>query len=69
MSPAAEIIGRLALHPRRGDRLCVVRDGVVLASFAADQDRAAVAAMLAERGFALAADGTVSRAIPLVRAP
>ncbi len=65
MSDAPEIIGRLCLHPRRGDRLCVVRDGVVLVSFAADQDRAAVAAMLAERGFTLDGNGTVTRATPI----
>ena len=59
------LIGRFALHPRRQDRLCVVSDSVVLVSFAADQDRSAVAGALADQGFALGADGTVTRAAPI----
>jgi hypothetical protein len=60
MGDAPEIIGRLALHPRRQDCLCVISGRHVLVSFAADQDRAAVAALLQAQGYAVHSDCTVT---------
>jgi hypothetical protein len=56
------IIGKLGLHPRRRDRLCVLSlDGkTAVASFAFDQGRDEVAALLARGGYTLHNDDTVS---------
>lgn len=62
---APEIVGRLALHPRRGDRLCVLNGQRILASFAFDQDQAAVTALLRAEGYAVQPDLTVTRIIPI----
>jgi hypothetical protein len=60
--PAGCLVGRLALHPRRQDRLCVVDGTRVVHSFASDQDRAAVTALLIGQGYAVQSDLTVTAA-------
>jgi hypothetical protein len=61
--PAADAIGFVAPHPRRGDRLALFHpSGELSNSFAVDEDREAVAAILARNGLRLAPDGTVFRA-------
>ena len=59
MTGSPEIIGRIGLHPRRLDRLCVLRGRHILASFGRDQDRAAVTAILCGQGYAVRSDLTV----------
>lgn len=59
MERRATVIGRIGLHPRRGDRLCVLSGAEVLVSFPADDDRIAVVTSLRGQGFTVGRDGVV----------
>lgn len=56
------IIATLAPHPRRPERLALVKpNGIVVNSFAADATREEIAAALARQGFTLRDDDTVTQ--------
>jgi hypothetical protein len=56
----AQVIGTLGLHPRRRDRIAIIRDSVATNSFGADQGWADVVALLAEHGCDVDASGVVT---------